>query len=246
MAEAAPVTDQQTTVDTEAQLRAQLAETTRQLTEIKNAKALQAQKEAEDEVEKSGDIDRLKKHHADQLASFKKERAAQEKQYKQMLLETEVDKLAKSMGLPTDLMRPHLVRRLDIDVVDGKPEVLVLDAQGKRTANSPDMLRQEYVENPAYADLIKRATGAKGVGAAENQVNDIAPQVKTPELGLQPPPPDAPPPGALGQTFLRPVKGTKFQAAGHTPWGGLTKEQFGQYVAKKAESRTDWPEAMQF
>lgn len=249
MAEAAtvPVPEKTTpTAGKESQLLAELAEAKRQLLEIRNAKAQQAKKEEEDEVEKSGNVERLKKLHAEQLANFKKERAAEQKQYKQMLLETEVDRLAKSIGLPTELMRPHLVKRLDIDVTEGKPEVVVLDAYGKRTVNNVDALRQEFVENPSYADLIK-SNKARGVGAAETgALGEVTPQVRTPETGLQPPAPDAPLPGSLGQTFLRPVKGTKFQAAGQTPWGGLTLEEFGQHVARKTEARKEWPPAMQF
>ena len=227
----------------EAELLAALADVKNQLKDIQDAKAKQTQEKAQDEVEKSGDVAQLKKHFNDQLATFKKERAAEQKQYKQMLLETEVDKLSKSIGLPTDLMRPHLVKRLDIDVVNGKPEVVVLDKSSKRTLHSTDVLRQEFVDDPTYAELISRTTGARGAGAAET-ANSPTEHGK-PRLVPEPKWGESPQGGEPGQHFLRPAApGVTFRAAGYTPYGGLSVKEFGQYINQRVADRTDWPEAM--
>ncbi|MCU0121584.1 hypothetical protein N8H74_25270 [Pseudomonas sp. B2M1-30] len=60
---------------------------------------------------------------------------------------------------------PHIERRLSVEQRDGKPVVVVLDAQGKLSAATLDELKAEIANDAAFAPLIA-GSKASGVGAA--------------------------------------------------------------------------------
>lgn len=62
---------------------------------------------------------------------------------------------------------PHIERRLGVEQRDGKPVVVVLDAQGKLSAATLDELKAEIANDAAFAPLIagSKASGGGAGGA---------------------------------------------------------------------------------
>ena len=62
---------------------------------------------------------------------------------------------------------PHIERRLSVEQRDGKPVVVVLDAQGKLSAATLDELKVEIANDAAFAPLIagSKASGGGAGGA---------------------------------------------------------------------------------
>jgi len=62
---------------------------------------------------------------------------------------------------------PHIERRLSVEQRDGKPVVVVLDAQGKLSAATLDELKAEIANDAAFAPLIagSKASGGGAGGA---------------------------------------------------------------------------------
>jgi hypothetical protein len=83
--------------------------------------------------------------------------------------------LASELAVPgsSKALLPHIERRLAMDIRDGKPVVVVRDADGKASALTLDDLKKEIANDPAFAPLIVGskasgggAGGAKGGSAA--------------------------------------------------------------------------------
>lgn len=87
--------------------------------------------------------------------------------------------VAPALGLP------HVAKRLKMEIVDGKPQTVVLDANGKESAMTLDELKAELLANPEYAGATigSKASGGGaaggGRGGASKKWNDMAEAERT-------------------------------------------------------------------
>ena len=61
---------------------------------------------------------------------------------------------------------PHIERRLTMEMRDGQPVVVVLDASGKPRASTVDELKAEFQADPAFAPLIVASNASGGGGTS--------------------------------------------------------------------------------
>jgi hypothetical protein len=102
------------------------------------------------------------------------------------LLETAAQTLADKISTSPAVMRPHIERRLAVDIEGDAPSIKILDKDGKPSALTLDKLGEEFVANKDFSSII-RVTKASG-GAGSPSQNGGA--VKTPgqqQSGNQPP-----------------------------------------------------------
>lgn len=74
-----------------------------------------------------------------------------------------------------DLIMPLLEQRLQVEIVNGEPVTRVLSADGKASTMTPDELKDEYLQNPKYARIM-RANGSSGGGASGGNGGSGAPK----------------------------------------------------------------------
>lgn len=131
-----------------------------------------ARKAAEEAAKKSGDIEALEKswaeREAQKLAERETELQKRDEWLRDMTVNATASRLAADMAVQGSSMvlERHLRDRLSMEIRDGKPTTVVLDADGRPSALSVDDLRKEFMANAAFAPLIAetRASGAGGVG----------------------------------------------------------------------------------
>lgn len=65
------------------------------------------------------------------------------------------------------VMVDHIQKRLSMEIREGRPTTVVLDADGKPSALTIDELKTEFSENPAFAPLIRgnKASGSGGINS---------------------------------------------------------------------------------
>ena len=146
--------------------------------EAKNRELLEARAKAKQEAEqaaleaakKSGDIEALEKSWSQKLESATSEQMARVRELEAMMTRVtsgaEARKLAADLALPghSDLLLPHIERRLTTEIKDGRPVVRVLDSEGRPSAMSVDELRKEIAGTALFAPILagSRAGGAGG------------------------------------------------------------------------------------
>ena len=136
------------------------------LNEKKTEKTAREQAEAakrqadEEAARKAGDVQALELSWKQKLetteGTFKQQLDAANKQIYSLTVGQTATALASELAVQgsASVLLPHLERRLSVEIVDGSPQLRVLDAQGKPSAATIDDLRQEFVSNPAFAPLI--------------------------------------------------------------------------------------------
>lgn len=107
---------------------------------------------------------------------------------KTSLLENAAKSLADKISTSPAVMRPHIERRLTVDMDGDTPVVKVLGADGKPSALTVEKLGEEFVANKDFSSII-RVTKASG-GAGSPSSNGGA--VKQP-VGQQQQPGEQPP-----------------------------------------------------
>lgn len=156
------------------------------LNEKKTEKTAREQAEAakrqadEEAARKAGDVQALELSWKQKLetteGTYKQQLDAANKQIYSLTVGQTATSLAAELAVQgsASVLLPHLERRLSVEIVDGSPQLRVLDLQGKPSAATIDDLRQEFVSNAAFAPLITGskasgggAGGVKGGGAAK-------------------------------------------------------------------------------
>jgi hypothetical protein len=66
------------------------------------------------------------------------------------------------------VLLPHINRRLKVELVDGVAKTIVLDANGKPSAQTIDELKTEFRNNAAFAPLIAGSNAGGGGTGGEN------------------------------------------------------------------------------
>lgn len=152
------------------------------LAELKSfkAKAREAEesaaKAAQDALEKSGNVDALRKSYEDKLAKREAELAGKISQYEANINGLTVGQtatsLAAALAIPgsADVLLPHIRQRLSVEYRDGQPVTVVLDASGKPSAMTVEELKAEFLANTAFAPIIagSRASGGGASGGGRS------------------------------------------------------------------------------
>lgn len=125
----------------------------------------------DDKSRKAGDVEALEKSWQEKLTKREGELNSELEQHKGWLKEQMVTGVASSIAAEIAVqgsakaLQPHLTSRLSMEVRDGKPTTVVLDAQGKPSAMTVDELKAEFTNDPAFAPLIV-GSKASGGGAS--------------------------------------------------------------------------------
>lgn len=125
----------------------------------------------DDKSRKAGDVEALEKSWQEKLTKRETELSGEVEQHKTWLKEQMVTGVASSIAAEIAVqgsakaLQPHLTSRLSMEIRDGKPTTVVLDAQGKPSAMTVDELKAEFSNDPAFAPLIV-GSKASGGGAS--------------------------------------------------------------------------------
>lgn len=115
-------------------------------------------------AEYEGKINKLKADHD-------KEKEGLTGTIKQIFVHDVASGIAKDIAIDdgaAELLTDSIVKRLTVEMVDGKPLTRVLSADGKPSAMTPDELKKEYFTNERYAGIM-RASDASGGGASNGK-----------------------------------------------------------------------------
>ncbi len=144
-----------------------------------------AKKAAEERARKEGDIEALESSWREKLTKREQELLSEREglagQIKELTVGRAATDLAAELAVQgsAKALLPHLQARLSMDIRDGKPTVVVLDANGKPSAATLDELKAEFASDPVFAPLIvgskasgSGAGGAKPGGGAAKKFNE--------------------------------------------------------------------------
>lgn len=180
------------------ELQAKLTELTGDVTKLKekNAELIEekietakAAKKALAEAEKikleaakkGGNIEELEKSWQAKLEARETELAAKLEAKDKWIQELTVNSIAQGLANElaisgsSEVLLPHIVKRLMVEDQDGKPVTRVVDANGKPSALTIKELAEEFKNNKSFAPLI---VGTKATGAGPHEGHG-EPEVKT-------------------------------------------------------------------
>lgn len=83
---------------------------------------------------------------------------------KKTLLETTASTIAEKISTAPAIIRPHIERRLTVDIDGDEPSIKVVDASGKATNLTPDKLGEEFVANKEFSSIIRVTKASGGAG----------------------------------------------------------------------------------
>ena len=137
----------------------------------------QARLEREEAARKSGNVEELEKswsekynrREAELNGMLEQERGTLSGQIRDLTVGRTATDIASALAVQgsAKALLPHIERRLSVEQREGKPVVVVLDAQGKLSAATLDELKAEIANDAAFAPLIagSKASGGGAGGA---------------------------------------------------------------------------------
>ena len=141
--------------------------------EIDDLKAAGQKKKAEDAA-KNGDVEALRASHEEAIekltSDHKAEIEALTSNLNGMLIQNAENEILSGLN-PLETAKPALKKiireRLSVETIDGKPQVSVLDSNGKPSVAKISELQSEMLENKELAPMLVASTGSGG-GATKN------------------------------------------------------------------------------
>jgi hypothetical protein len=136
-----------------------------------------ARLEREEAARKSGNVEELERswtekftrREAELNGMLEQERGTLSGQIRDLTVGRTATDIASALAVQgsAKALLPHIERRLSVEQRDGKPVVVVLDAQGKLSAATLDELKSEIANDAAFAPLIagSKASGGGAGGA---------------------------------------------------------------------------------
>jgi len=136
-----------------------------------------ARLEREELARKSGNVEELERswsekynrREAELNGMLEQERGTLSGQIRDLTVGRTATDIASALAVQgsAKALLPHIERRLSVEQRDGKPVVVVLDAQGKLSAATLDELKAEIANDAAFAPLIagSKASGGGAGGA---------------------------------------------------------------------------------
>lgn len=106
---------------------------------------------------------------------------------KTSLLENAAKALADKISTSPAVMRPHIERRLTVDMDGDTPVVKVLGADGKPSALTVEKLGEEFVANKDFSSIIRVTKASGGAGAPSSNGGAVKQSVGQQQPGEQPP-----------------------------------------------------------
>jgi hypothetical protein len=137
----------------------------------------QARLDREEAARKSGNVEELERswsekynrREAELNGILEQERGTLSGQIRDLTVGRTATDIASALAVQgsAKALLPHIERRLSVEQRDGKPVVVVLDAQGKLSAATLDELKEEIANDAAFAPLIagSKASGGGAGGA---------------------------------------------------------------------------------
>lgn len=138
-------------------------------------KAQQKAREAQEEAaKKSGDVEALEASWKTKLQETEDQLKAQleatQGTIRSLTIEATANRLASELAIQgsAKALLPHVISRLGLEMVEGKPHVRVLDSQGRPTALTIEDLSKEIAADAALAPIIasSRASGGGASGGS--------------------------------------------------------------------------------
>lgn len=165
--------------------KARLAEELRKKEEAEAAAAEEARKEREKAAKAAGDMEALeaswKEKYDRDLAAEREKASTSTKALEAVFVNKVARDLAEKISTVPDLLVDVIKKRLTVETNGGTPITRVVDVNGQPSALSISDLEKEFVDNPAYAAIIK-ASNANGGGAGEGGEGGGAPRKKLSEM----------------------------------------------------------------
>ncbi len=108
---------------------------------------------------------------------------------KTTLLENAAATLAEKISTSPAIIRPHIERRLTVDMDGDSPVVKVMDKDGKASALTVDKLGEEFVANKDFSSIIRVTKASGGAGSPSSNGGAVKPsgQQQQPQAGEQAP-----------------------------------------------------------
>lgn len=146
-----------------AEYQAKLDEAMSKLEEINNERS-----------RKSGDVEALEKSWSEKYTKREGELTQQVETLQSNLREMLVDNVAGRMAAElavegaSEVLLPHIQKRLAVEERDGKSVTVVKDVNGKPSATTLDELKEEFTNSPMFASVV---VGSKGSGGGASRDN---------------------------------------------------------------------------
>ncbi|MCK4706019.1 MAG: hypothetical protein KAT90_11080 [Gammaproteobacteria bacterium] len=149
-----------------------LEENNKALLKEKSEAKTATQQAIEDAAKKSGDVEALEKSWQAKLIAetdpLKADNAKHLKTISSMTVGVQAANMANDLALQgsSDVLLPHIQKRLTVEMGEGEPVIRVLDINGQPSALSIEDLKKEISANPAYAPILvgTKASGSGNVG----------------------------------------------------------------------------------
>lgn len=158
--------------------------------ELQTLREEQEQREAELEEQRAkqgkgldeAGVTKLKEQHAAALRTANEAAAAREAKYRQHVINEVAKAMAEDISTTPDLLQEKIAARLDFGLDDeGNTRLAFKDAEGNLSDKKIEALREEFIADPKYANIIV-ASKAKGGGASGGSKGGGAPGKKLSEM----------------------------------------------------------------
>lgn len=158
--------------DHEKEERKKAAERARQLEEQLAEMRIKLEGDEAERLKKSGDIEAINKSWQEKLSKktgeLSDQLSARDNLIRKLTVGSTAQAIASEIAVPgsAKALMPHIEGRLSMELRDGQPAVVVLDASGKPSAMTVEEFKAEIAADPAFAPLIvaSKASGAGGTG----------------------------------------------------------------------------------
>lgn len=128
--------------------------------------------------------EQLQQEYADRERKLKEDHAKETDNLKATVKKVYVDdvafKIASDITDVPDLLIPLIEKRLQVEIIDGKPVTRVLKENGEASTMTPDELKTEYSQNKKFERIIRGsnasgggAPGGHGGGGASKKLKDM-------------------------------------------------------------------------
>jgi hypothetical protein len=119
---------------------------------------------------KAGDVTKLTKKYDGDIATMKTEHGEAIAKRDGFITRTLKNGLAATIAAALNpkspkVFVPHLESRITVDLTGDEPKVVILGADGKPSALTPEQLQQEFVANKDFAGMIVGSKASGGAGA---------------------------------------------------------------------------------
>lgn len=114
----------------------------------------------------AGDIDAIENSWKAKEKTAKEQHAAEldrkNKQLEKLLVRSVAEQIATEIGKSPQVILPHILSRLSADLTSDEPMTRVLGVDGRPSAMSIAELKQEFLDNKIFSDIVVVTKGSGG------------------------------------------------------------------------------------